>query len=261
MVLRPFELPAAKSSAPMDAWEAVAAIQNLKPSPCWIVTQPSHAVLSGEIAKHLSGEHIPKLSEEAVRGIAMHDAGWGPVDAEVVRSRLSRDKQPARAVSFLEIAPKVFLDAWALSIETAAKFSPLGGYLVSRHFWRIGKFRQKLTNDPPADARRLQTFLDGEEKRQQKLGAGHSPEELERLTDVLQLTDVMSLYLCSGSREPVEFAQGFGDERVRMQPAGEDAYSVTPQVLPAGTRLEFAALPFPARGKAQEGRTFTVLIR
>lgn len=225
---------------------------------CWMITQPSHAALSGDIAARLTGTGVPSLEPELARAIALHDAGWGTPDAQaVMRSRSARGASPK---SFLEADVAGFVAAWTQSIETARSTSPAGAYMVSRHFWRIGKHRFDTANDSAGDRGRLQAFLEAEAQREKKLAGKQQRtlEELERLTDVLQFCDLLSLYLCCGSREHVEFPQYFGMRtRLTME---SDGFHLNPALIEYGAQFTVAALRHPP-AKEQSGKeiAFSVL--
>jgi len=259
MILRPPEpLALAESGAAfIPAWHAVEPLERAHYESCWMITQPSHAALAGEIAARLAGEQIPRMDAELIRAIALHDAGWGMPDAQaVMRSRSAQQNPPC---SFLQVSVAEFLIAWTQSIEIALSTSPAGGYMVSRHFWRLGENRLKSTQDSPADRTRLKEFLDFEAGRQKKLTSkqSRSADELETLTDVLQFCDLMSLYLCCGSPENVEFPEYFGVKvRAIQKPEG---LRLSPAVIPAETSFGVAALRHPAT-KGESGREVSFLI-
>lgn len=243
MILRPFEPASRASDDFLPAWDVVMRSQKRPHENCWMITQPSHAALSGEIAGKLTGGQAPRLEPELVRAIALHDAGWGMPDAEAVM--LSRSVGGACPRSFLEAGVAGFVAAWVQSIQTAQSASPAGGYMVSRHFWRIGKHRLDTAGDTAADQGKLRAFLDVEAERQKKLAAKQqrAVEELERLTDVLQFCDLLSLYICCGARENVEFPLYFG-VRVRLR-VEDDGYRLEPPLVESGATFSVAALRHP----------------
>ncbi len=253
MIIRPLDplAQAASEAEFIPAWRAVERLQRTPCESCWMITQPSHAALAGDIAAALCDPRIPKLEADLVRAIALHDAGWGMPDAQaVMRSRAAQQNAPR---SFLEVSVQEFLVAWTQSIEVALSASPAGGYMVSRHFWRLAEHRINTAEDAPPDRKRLQDFLDSEAERQKKLSAkqGRSVDELEALADVLQFCDLMSLYLCSGAQANVEFPEYFGD-RVKLTPAS-DSFHLDPPLIGAGTEFSVAALRHPAI-KGESGR-------
>jgi hypothetical protein len=173
------------------------------------VTQADHAALAGAIAGVMGPPLLPKLDAEVVRGIAVHDNGWAPIDAQTPAVN-------GRPLSFLEIAPRDFIRAWEASIQPAEEIAPIAGAIVSRHFWRLACVRLESSIDGAEDCGILAAFLGREQERQKRLLGSRSREEFEFLTDVLQFCDVLSLYLCCGATEDVEFPQKFGPEPIRL---------------------------------------------
>ena len=138
-----------------------------------------------------------------------------------------------------------FLAAWKESIDTALSVSAAGGYMVSAHFLRLAEHRFKAADDSQPDRQRLESFLAGEQQRQKKLAAKQkrSVEELERLTDVLQFCDLLSLYVCCGATESVVFPEYFG-VGVRVTRLLE-GLRFEPPVLHPKLRFSVAALRWP----------------
>ncbi len=257
MILRPLEpAPPASGGGWVSAWHAVEPLQRATYETCWMITQPSHAALAGDIAAKLVGQNVPELEPELVRAIAFHDSGWGMPDAQAVMSSRSVQQSPPR--SFLQVGVAEFLRAWTQSIEIAGSTSPAGSYMVSRHFWRLAEHRLNSSQDPAADRARLEQFLDFEDARQKKLISkqARTEKELEALADVLQFCDLMSLYLCCGSREQVEFPEYFG---VKIRASNEsEGLRLNPSLIPSGTQFHVAALKHPAT-KGESGREMRFL--
>jgi hypothetical protein len=257
MVIRPLEPPAPASADFLPAWDVVMRLQKQQYETCWMITQPSHAALAGEIASHLDPRFVPQLEPALVRAIALHDAGWGMPDAQaVMRSRSVSHERPK---SFLETTVGNFLTAWTQSIDIAESTSPAGGYLVSRHFWRLAKHWAGMPQGSEEDRKRVEAFIAQEDAREAKLTAKQqrSRDELERLTDVLQFCDLLSLYICCGSREKVEFPEYFG---VRVRASLESGgYRLDPQVVKSGSKLSVAAMRHPAE-KGMSGQEIEAAI-
>lgn len=257
MILRPLET-AASSSDFLSAWSAVERIQKQACQSCWLITQPSHAALAAELAASITASQFPIAEPEILQAIALHDAGWGIPDAQaIMQSRSVQQQQPE---SFIAMAVPQFLAAWEKSIETCQPISPAGGYIVSRHFWRLAEHRVKSAGDESRqDRQKLESFLKAEEKRQKKLAAKQSlsMESLELLTDLLQFCDLFSLYICCGATASVVFPQYFGLElKVRNQ---GDSYTLDPRVIKTGSEFVFAALRHPAT-KEESSREFKIKI-
>jgi hypothetical protein len=242
MILRPLEPPSVTGTEFLPAWTVVERLQRQSYDGCWMITQPSHAVLAGDFAGKMTGPKIPKMDAPMVRAIALHDAGWGVPDAQaIMQSRSVRQGCPR---SFIQCSTAEFLEAWEKSIEVAASTGPAGGYMVSRHFARIAE--QNAAHVPQQDQQRVSSFLKNEATRQKQLSAkqDRSIEELESLTDVLQFCDLLSLYVCSGARENAEFPEYFG-VKVRLTVVN-DGYRLEPPLIEPGATFKVAALRHPA---------------
>lgn len=209
MVLRPIG-GGEPSQECIPVWDAILPTQKAHAAEYWLITQADHAALSGAIAAALGPPLLRQFSSDVVEGIAHHDDGWAPFDAQVAFTG-------GRPLSFLDFLPQDFLRAWTSSIDSAEKLSPIAGAIVSRHFCRLGQNRVESHVDSAENCRLLVTFLHCEQERQQRLLGGHSREEFEFLTDVLQFCDVLSLYLCCGASEDVEFRQSFGGRPIRLR--------------------------------------------
>jgi hypothetical protein len=243
MILRPLQPAAALDDKVSSAWQVVERSQKQQYDSCWLVTQPSHAALSGEIATRITAPQFPKVDEQIVRAIALHDAGWGIPDAQAITgSRAVKARCPK---SFLDATVDEYLEAWTQSVEVAQKVSPAGGYIVSRHFWRIAEPRAKTEGSAP-DRKKLEKFLQQEAQRQKKLAAkeDRSGGELERLTDLLQFCDLLSLYICCGAQGTVTFPAYCGIAiKLVAEPEG---YRFEPPIVEPGSQFSFAALRCPA---------------
>jgi hypothetical protein len=253
MILRSLETAPPDSPEFVPAWPVVERSQRQVRDSCWLITQPSHAALAGEFAAKMNG---PQLDAAVVRAIAMHDAGWGAPDAQaIMQSRSDRQGCPK---SFIACSVKDFVTAWEKSIEMAeAASSPAGGYMVSRHFARIAEQNTRLL--PESDRQLAAAFLQQEADRQKELSAqqDRSTETLEQLTDVLQFCDLLSLYVCCGARENVEFHSYFG-VKVRLT-MGDNSYKLEPAVIEPGATFQVAALRHPA-SKEVSGREIEIRI-
>ena len=167
MILRPLEAMTPVKGEDNDefvpAWPVVERLQRQKYESCWMITQPSHAALSGEIATRLTGSSIPGLDGEIIRDIALHDAGWGIADAQAVtRSRSAKAIAPR---SVLDAEVDEFVQAWTQSVHVAQTVGPAAGIIVSRHFQRLAAHRLAGTSDSDRDRKRLQQFVEHEQVR------------------------------------------------------------------------------------------------
>ena len=194
-------LAAQQGCGVQPAWQVIDQSQKHCGIPCWIITQPHHAALAGEIAANIGPPLGTVLEQEIIQGIALHDEGWAPFDAQV-------PADSHHLVSFFAVAADTALAAWRASIVCARRAGAMAGAIVSRHFWRIASGRISQGKDSPRELEMLECFLREEKARQQQLVNG-CWQQLEAFTDVLQFCDLLSLYLCCGATEDVSFPQLF----------------------------------------------------
>ena len=254
MILRPLEAAPIGTEEFLPAWPVIERLQKQKYESCWLVTQPSHAALSGELASRFCGQQLPAPDPQLIRAIALHDAGWGMTDAQAIQQ--SRARKAVQPESFIAMSVPHFLAAWQKSIETAQSVSPVGGCIVSRHFYRLAEHRIQSVNDTQQDRRKLESFISSESQRQQKLSAGIPADHLELWTDLLQFCDLLSLYICCGARENVIFPEYFG---VEMRVENKDELLKLEPAVIQPSEFSVAALRHPPV-KGQSGQEITVNI-
>lgn len=246
MILRPLEPAAPATHDFLPAWSVVAQTQQQIADACWMITQPSHAALAGEFAAKLTGVDLPDLDAPLIRAIALHDAGWGMLDAQAIMRSRSISQEPPK--SFIACGVGEFVNAWEKSIDVAASASAAGGYIVSRHFERIAKVNASQVPEESREA--AERFLQNEAARQKQLAArqNYTANELEELTDVLQFCDLLSLYVCCGARQNVGFPEYFG---IKARLTAEAAsYMLDPMLIEPGTTFGVAALRHPTTKEA-----------
>jgi hypothetical protein len=271
MVLRPIEdvSRGCGTGEPVfrSAWSAVERTQRALAAEWWLISQPDHAALSGSLAASFVSPDFPALDPLLARAIEVHDSGWAEFVSETETGTPQLDAR-GKPLSFIEIAPPDFLRAWSASIERAEQVCPAGGYIVSRHFCGLGRGRLEAHLDGPGDAARLQSFLDREAGRQPRLAldSGRPPAELDPLLAVLQFCDLLSLFLCCGACEPVEFPQCFAGRRVRLLPR-DGAFALEPSPFrgdgsqqAGGVSLGVRARRFPSSPTAPNSTTLAFLL-
>lgn len=277
MVLHPIEPVRHGSPAPgtgpeaallPPAWPSVERRQRALAAEWWLISQPDHAALSAALAASFSSPEFPAIDPLLARAIEVHDAGWAMFAPETDVGAPPLDAR-GKPLSFIEIEPPDFLRAWAASIDRAEQVCPAGGYIASRHFCVLGRGRLDAGFDSAADAARLQSFLERESSRQRRLAAasGRQSQELDALLAVLQFCDLLSLFLCCGAGEAVEFPQAFGGRRVRLFPRnGAFALEPSPFRRPGqpdgegGISLGVRARRYPVSSSAPNHTTLAFLL-
>ncbi len=257
MILRPNETTSIRAAF-VPAWQAVASTQKAKSATYHLVRQPDHARLAGQIVEQFTIAGMPAVDDDVVHAISLHDEGWAEFDSGRARLQatpagysasniaLNPDGKP---LSFLEIKAGDFLRAWCGSIETSESVAPIAGLMVSGHFRRIGRFGLSTGTYSDDDTQRIREFIAREEEREPRLSClqGRSEREVEYWTDMLQFCDLLSLYLCCGSEESVEFPQRIGPSGEMIKLHVQDGVAVL-SPSPFGQEVEFSleAQTYPA---------------
>jgi hypothetical protein len=225
----------------VPAFQSIERKQRQDASEWWLVAQPDHAALAGDLAARIVSAEFPRLDAEVVQAIAAHDDGWAAFDGA---AKLNGRERP---LSFLEMAPRDFLRAWHDSIERAEQVAPIGGILVSEHFCRLGRWRLELAEDKPEETQLVRDFLASEAERQQQLSRQQHrrTEEILGLVDALQFCDLLSLYLCCGAQDSVEFPQKFSGRAICLRHEGE-LCRMQPPLFGRGVSLAVQARRYPA---------------
>jgi Protein of unknown function (DUF3891) len=225
----------------MSAFEAIASVQKNDLLPCWFVTQPDHAHLSGMIAAGFDRQRFPELTADVVEAIGLHDEGWEIFDGSAPDPR-PQAFQDGRAIPFIAMPQDQFLCAWGRSIGKAEQVSALAGVVVSRHFQSLGRFGLAKLEAEASECSKVRQFLSDEQGRERRLlsQCGIGPELIERLIAMLQFCDLLSLHICSNAPQPVEFPQDFGCGRISLHRQESDVV-LSPTPLASPMRLSFPA--------------------
>jgi Protein of unknown function (DUF3891) len=259
MVLRPDGAGEHRPDGFVPAWEAVARTQRAKSRSYQLVPQPDHAWLSGQIVEQFAISSGPAVDHEIACGVRLHDEGWAAFDKRGERliatpARYGEKNialnENGKPLSFLEIKAGDFLRAWHSSIESAEAIAPIAGLMVSGHFSRIGRFGVGTGTYSPGDTKWVHEFLTGEEQRRSRLLRlqQRSEREVEYWTDVLQFCDLLSLYLCCGSEQSIEFPQRVGPNGATIRLQVQDGVNVlSPSVLAREVEFSLAACPYPVK--------------
>jgi hypothetical protein len=250
---KPSLTPAAE---PVPARDAIAQAQRTRAERYNLVHQPDHAHLAGELVQHLVISGGPTLSDEVVNGIWSHDEGWGEFDSgerkfEATPARYSGNNvatdEDGKPLSFFDIKPGDALQAWQGSIENAEAIAPIAGLIVSGHFYRLGKLGLSVRYYQPEEEHLVRAFLESEERRHERLLKleSRTAEEVSYWTDVLRFCDLLSLFLCCGAQDAVEFPEQLGPHRemIQLKP-NNGAWELSPAIFNRETEFVVTAYEF-----------------
>jgi hypothetical protein len=258
MILRPLlpetSQPVSSSPEAEPAWAVISRLQGVEAEQYLLVGQPDHAKLSGDLAATMRAPFLPKITALVSRAIAVHDAGWAQIPFERDLQGDPPRTNTGRPQHFMQVPLAESLSAWTGSIKAAGEVSPLGEYMVSAHFSRIAHLRLQMELDSQEDVAHLKGFIQGEEEYQAKLEpkTGVSAEALAGYIDLLQFCDLLSLYLCCGAKDAVEFPQEFHGQKIVVR-YEEGVYTTTPSIFDETHRFHVPVRVYPT--KSGEGKT------
>jgi hypothetical protein len=247
MILYPLNSPDRTGEGLIPAWDAIERTQKQAATEWWLIAQPDHAALAGDLASRISSPEFPQLDSHLLQAIALHDEGWAQFDG-----RAPKLDGQGRPTSFLQTSPPDFVNAWRGSIERAVQVAATGGIVVSEHFCRIARVGLQSFRDAPSGLQVIRDFLKSETERQRQLSRGlrHSAAEISGLIDVLQFCDLLSLYFCCGSQDSVDFPQKFHGCTIRLRREAE-LCRMEPPLFESGVSLAIRARRYPAAREPQ----------
>lgn len=154
------------------------------------IPQSSHAHLAGQLAAALLPGIFGTLPTEVVEAIRQHDYGW-----------IATDLEEAERVDGIRPFPKLSAEeavpAWERTVRLGESVSPLVGVLVNRHFCLLSDDDNALHQQFREEA--------AERRKPVEASLGVPDDDLDRWTGAMGVSDLLSLYLCSGCTDPVEF--------------------------------------------------------
>ena len=214
----------------------------------WLITQPAHAELSGQMAAHWGNEEFAspghfaacadseRLRREAVLAVAEHDNGWWEWEADPPLS--AADGLP-QGLAEVVANPVAGMERWRLGIPRLAERHPYASLLIGDHaHWLYeAQFNPshppELTHQllvgrafyPEEQKEEARRFLADVQEMQEEFRrrleqdrfwqAALEPEQRKPHARLLQTLDAFSLALCSAAITPVEgAAKGLGEDHV-----------------------------------------------
>jgi hypothetical protein len=158
------------------------------------IGQPSHAWLSGQLARAWGNARFGSLDpyEELCLAAEQHDIGMA--DWDLVPSR---NPQTGRPHSFIEMPIEVHMQLWREAPRRLLAQSRYAALLVSMHGMRLYEMRD-LSRLSAADAAAVTDFLATSRAFQRELAAslGVDDAQLRRNSDLIWTWDFLSLALC-----------------------------------------------------------------
>lgn len=189
MILR-FPLQPLTSEQARPAYEVFVEHQKQGGPQALPIPQSTHAHLAGALAAALLPGVFGPLPAEVVEAVRQHDYGWIATD-------LAEAARPEGTRSFPDLSAEEAIPAWDRTVRLAESVSPLVGVLVNRHFCLLSDDENPLHQRFREEA--------GARRAKAERSFPFPPADLDRWTAAMGVCDLLSLYLCSGCTEPVEF--------------------------------------------------------
>ncbi|WP_250124715.1 DUF3891 family protein [Chroococcidiopsis sp. CCMEE 29] len=200
-----------------------------------VLTQPTHAWVSGCLARAWGNEHFGFFAptEQVCLGAEQHDIGW--LTWENLPTLNSKTGYPH---NFMEMPTEVHVGLWSAAKQLTL---PLGRYvtlLVSLHGTGLYE-RFRSWENSPQSSQVVQAFLQQEYAFQKQLTASllddpyyasyAIPEVIKRNRCLVAIWDSLSLAICTGVRNQQQLNQvptAFGETTLTLTPLDDDATQI-----------------------------------
>lgn len=205
-----------------------------------MITQNDHAQLSGLFAAHWGNDSFekPQPYGSLVRAAMFHDRGW-------IRYETGPRLNPetGKTPNYREVPnDRTQLEAFEWAGDWLSAIDPYAGLMITKHRSGLWQGRYGVISHPPAIQRgtlppEIQAFIAKSEAKQKVAAAKLDAKEIAINYNLLQVWDMMSLYICS-----TEFLK---PDRIEPVPV---AYSDAPGVAMTLTPLQSNAIaldPYP----------------
>jgi hypothetical protein len=183
------------------------------------IGQPSHAWLSGQLARAWGNDSVPAPEpfEEVCLAAEQHDIGMAAWDLAP-----TLNAETGLPHSFMEMPLDDHLALWSAAAGKLVRQSAYAALLVSMHGTALYEMRD-LDRMDPEDAAKVRRFLAERREEQDALLAalGVDREAVRRNQRLIWTWDYVSLGLC------LDWAPADGPD-IRMEPAGEMRVALGP---------------------------------
>jgi hypothetical protein len=165
-----------------------------------MITQNDHAQLSGLFAAHWGNEKFekPRPYGSLVRAAMFHDRGWiryetGP----------QLDPESGKTPNYREVpTDRAQLEAFEWAGEWLSAIDAYAGLMIAKHRTGLWQGRYGVIKHPSAIRRGrlppdIETFIARSEAKQKYAAEKLNPDELAINYNLLQVWDMLSLYICS----------------------------------------------------------------
>jgi hypothetical protein len=165
-----------------------------------MITQNDHAQLSGLFAAHWGNQtfEMPRPYGSLVRAAMFHDRGWIRYETNP-----QLDPKTGKTPNFRDVpSDRAQLEAFEWAGDWLSGIDPYAGLMISKHRTGLWQGRYGVIIHPPAIQRgklppEIEAFIARSEVKQKAQADKVSGEELAINYNLLQVWDMLSLYICS----------------------------------------------------------------
>ena len=204
-----------------------------------LIRQHDHALASGEFARHWAKEPWPL--DSTLYAIAHHDVAWQGPDASV-----RWNEEADRPYSFTDYPSETKIRAYTAGLDLLETGDRYVACLCSMHYETLVR---RFGNEAEG------AFAEAETRRQAKLKAHMSEEELDSLEHnlrFLKVCDGLSLFVCLNEPDqddyPPPYPGGFVLDGQEFEPVWEDRGTLRLSPTPFSEPFELA-IPYQLIGK------------
>jgi hypothetical protein len=205
-----------------------------------MITQNDHAQLSGLFAAHWGNDTFEKPQPYAslVRAAMFHDRGW-------IRYETGPQLNPetGRTPNYREVPnERTQLEAFEWAGDWLSAIDPYAGLMIAKHRSGLWQGRYGVITHPPAIQRgtlapEIQAFIAKSEAKQKVAVEKLDAKEIAINYNLLQVWDMMSLYICS--------TQVLKPERIEPVPVGYSGVAGVALILTPLQPDTIALNPYP----------------
>jgi hypothetical protein len=213
-----------------------------------MITQNDHAKLAGYFAAHWGNPPFdrPRPFAPTVRAAHYHDSGWFRYETDP-----RFDQATSRTPTYQAVPNDTAqLASYQWAIDMLSDVDPYTGLLASKHrtgLWqqRYGVMKRPMPGPPRTLSAEVEDFITRNEARQNEVSKAFEPAELAMNYNLLQVWDLLSLYICSNETHqnhvidpvPTSYEKANGGLAMHLTPAAGsirlDPYPFDQMWLPA----------------------------
>lgn len=226
------------------------------------IPQPSHAWLSGQLARAWGNERFATLvpKEEVCLAAEQHDIGWLTWEASPVL-----DERSGLPQEFFALPPQKHIALWREGVRRTRTFGRYPALLVSLHATTIYMRHFDFSKASAGDAKAVHAFLEGQRRFQTRTANSlridpktckqASPDMIENNRLLIAALDKMSLEICWGVKTKINIPEvpARNGEKIELSlsPAEDESLILDPWPFGADQ------LTVQAEGKRLDGRFST----